>query len=179
MTGLSGRPPDRIDTSVGRLRALTVDDWPVEQALSRDPDVFRWTLYPAELDDEGARSRAERGVLRAQVGDAQRYVVLADETPIGTAGIFVAEDGTPEIFYALLPDGRGRGAATAAAVALSDWAFSVGARTARLWTIVGNSASEAVAARAGFVQAGDEIHLQRGEPKRMKRWIRARDCPAE
>jgi hypothetical protein len=53
-----GTPP-RILTGAFRLRALEIDDWVVEQQLSSDPAVVRWTYYPADLDEARARRRIE------------------------------------------------------------------------------------------------------------------------
>ncbi len=78
----------------------------------------------------------------------------------------------PEVFYALLPQGRGRGAATVAAVALSDWALSLGLAPVLLFTMIGNTTSEAVAARAGFTFAGQDVLDHRGQPAAMRRWTR-------
>jgi len=72
----------------------------------------------------------------------------------------------------LLPQGRHRGAAPAAALALSEWAFSVGVERVLLLTITGNTASETVASRAEFVPDGEEIRDHQGRPTRMRRWAR-------
>jgi hypothetical protein len=108
--------PVEISADPWRLRLLSEADWTLGWALSRDPEVLRWTLYP------------------------------------------------PEAFYALLPQGRHRGAATAAALALSEWEFSVGVKRVLLLTITGNTASEAVATRAGFVPDGEEFRDHQGSP---------------
>lgn len=103
------------------------------------------------------------------------YAVLdADDVALGTAGI-ASSEGDPaaaEVFYALLPQGRHRGAATAAALALSEWAFSVGVERVLLLTIIGNTASEAVARRAKFLPDSEEIRDHQGSPTRMRRWAR-------
>lgn len=36
------------------LRAIEGGDWRVEQDLSRDPDVVRWTLYPPSMTEAQA-----------------------------------------------------------------------------------------------------------------------------
>ncbi len=68
----------------------------------------------------------------------------------GTCGLGRLQEEAPEVFYALTPWGRGRGAATWAVLALVGWAVDHGRPRVRLRIIDGNVASEKVAARAGF-----------------------------
>ncbi|MFC8731361.1 GNAT family N-acetyltransferase [Luteimicrobium sp. NPDC057192] len=163
---LPGDPP-------ARLRVLTPDDWRLEVALSRTPDVPRWTYYPPGLPDDAARLRVARSLDRARDGLAYRYVVVgADEEALGSVGTTIPE-GVPEVFYALLPAGRGRGLATRAVVALADWALAGGHDEVRLYTLEGNEASEAVARRAGFVAADTVTTTARGGAlETMTRWVR-------
>jgi RimJ/RimL family protein N-acetyltransferase len=131
--------------------------------------VVRWTSHPAGLDEAAARARVERSRGNAVV---RRYAIVLNGQGVGLAGIAVRDD--PEIFYALLPAGRGRGAATAAARALADWALEAGARRVMLLTIPGNAASEAVARRAGFAEAGTETRPYRDVPTEMTAWAVSR-----
>jgi len=158
-----------------QLRALSDEDWRLEWTMSRDPEVVRWTLYPPDLTEEAARERVRRARQRADGQVANRYAVLDQNAiAVGTAGI-ACNDTDPheaEVFYALLPHGRHRGAATAAARTLSDWALSSGIERVLLITIPGNNASEAVARRAGFTLNGEETRDHRGAPMLMRRWSR-------
>ncbi|MFG3229847.1 hypothetical protein ACGF07_34380 [Kitasatospora sp. NPDC048194] len=52
----------------------------------------------------------ERGHARSRDGISRCYAVRLDGRSVGTAGIIVTREH-PEVFYALPPDGRGRGAA--------------------------------------------------------------------
>ena len=172
-------PPPTLVGAV-TLRALADEDWPVEQELSADPDVVRWTFYPADLSEEHARERIARGVDASAKRRAQRYVVLAaDGQPLGTCGLGALGTEAAEIFYALLPRARGRGAATEATRLLADWVLSSGYRYAVVVTVEGNDASEAVAARAGFTVADDHEGEHRGRPVTLRRWVRYRPSPAE
>jgi RimJ/RimL family protein N-acetyltransferase len=167
--------PAELAAEGWRLRILSDADWRLEWRMSRDPDVVRWTLYPPDLTEEAARERIQRTLQRAGEQRAARYAVVdTDGIPIGTAGIACNdEDPTEaEVFYALLPHGRHRGAATAAARALSEWALSTGIERVLLITIPGNAASEAVANRASFRPRGEEVRDQRGALTRMLRWVR-------
>lgn len=163
-------PPTELLAEPYVLRAIVSDDWPLEQALSRVPDVVRWTVYPPDLSDDDAQDRIARIEQAGRDGRLRRYRITAGPEVLGTAGISIT--GDPEVFYALLPSGRGRGAATIAARALSDWALDHGAPRVQLLTIPGNTASEAVARRAGFTIEGREIRSQRGTDIEMLRWIK-------
>lgn len=171
----SADPPAEIAADPWRLRLLSDADWKLAWAMSRDPDVVRWTLYPPEITEDAAQRRGRRITESAEQRLSGHYAVLAtDDAAIGTAGI-ASSEGDPaaaEVFYALLPQGRHRGAATAAALALSEWAFSVGVERVLLLTITGNTSSEAVATRAKFVPDGEEIRDHQGSPTRMQRWAR-------
>jgi RimJ/RimL family protein N-acetyltransferase len=168
--------PAEIAADPWQLRLLTDADWNLAWSMSRDPEVVRWTLYPPDMTEDAAHRRSRRITESANRRLSGHYAVLdADHSTIGTAGIASIE-GDPaavEVFYALLPQGRHRGAATAATLALSEWAFSVGVDGVLLLTITGNTASEAVATRAGFVPAGAEIRDHHGSPTRMRRWARS------
>jgi RimJ/RimL family protein N-acetyltransferase len=164
--------PSELIAGRWRLRALSDDDWTLEQAMSRDPEVMRFTLYPPDLSEESARQRVNRTRQRADKRIAGRYAIVDGLVAVGTAGIVMTDTGDAEVFYALLPHGRHQGAATQAARALSEWALSAGAERVLLITIPGNSASEAVARRAGFIVDGEEVREQRGDRIRMTRWSR-------
>jgi RimJ/RimL family protein N-acetyltransferase len=140
------------------LRRLEADDWEVELALARVPDVPPRTMYPADLDEHGARLRAERNVEAADAGSGIRYVIDDGGAAVGTAGIGRSDAGF-EVFYALLPEGRGRGLATAAVRTLASWLADQGERVLWLSALVGNDRSEAVAERCGFVRDHSGSHL--------------------
>ena len=140
---------DLLDAPGARLRLLEPDDWRLEYDLARVPDVPRWTMYPADLDEYGARLRVTRMNEAARAGKGIRYAVEQDGKALGTAGFGRSPDGF-EVFYALKPEGRGRGLATASVRSLVAWLAAQGERAVHLSTLDGNAASEAVARRAGF-----------------------------
>ncbi|MFD7906077.1 GNAT family N-acetyltransferase [Kitasatospora sp. NPDC059747] len=168
---LNPLPPTALRADGIELLELQLADWPLEQQLSRVPDVVRWTFYRADMTEQQARERIELGHARSRDGVSRRYAVRLDGQSVGTAGIIVTREH-PEVFYALLPEARGRGAATAAVRALSDWALDAGADQVVIWTGEGNAASEAVARRAGFLFAGTEVDLDHGEPETLLKWVR-------
>lgn len=167
------RPPAQLAAGPFLLAALTEDDWSVELALSAVPDVVAWTYVPAGLDEATARARLHRQLARTAGGSVQRYVVRdADGAVLGWCGLGALREPEPEVFYALLPRGRGRGAATASVLALVGCAGELGYPSVALMTIDGNVASERVAQRAGFTRGEEVAGEQHGRPVVLRRWTR-------
>jgi len=167
--------PDELTTAGATLRLITMDDWPVEVALAAEPDVVRWTRYPPGLDEGGARARSASRMQGAAARTGGRYIVLDSAgTVAGNAGIAINHQQTPEVFYALLPAGRGRGLATAATRQLADWALATGHDVVALKTIIGNAASERVARRSSFIPVATETATIREVKVRLRRWERTR-----
>jgi RimJ/RimL family protein N-acetyltransferase len=164
--------PDVLDLGTARLRAVREGDWELDYALSRVPDVPRWTYYPAEVGAEEARARVARSLASRADGRGGRFVVECDGSALGTAGIVERIDG-PYLYYAFLPEGRGRGLATDAVRALCTWAFAHGADRVHALTMLENTRSERVLERAAFVRGDVQV-----EPDgiTVTRWSRARDA---
>lgn len=150
------------------LRRLEPDDWLIEVALARTEDVPRWTMYPHDLDEAGARLRAERNVSASERMRGIRYVIINGNDPLGTAGFGRSSDGF-EVFYALLPRGRGRGLVTAAVRSFLIWFSLSGENLVWLSTLEGNVASEAVATRCGFRRDHRGTHVD-GRATMVWRW---------
>lgn len=124
------------------------------------------------MDAEMAMERISTAEKRTAEGLGRRYaIVAADGRGVGTCGIaFGADD--PEISYALLRLERGRGAATEATRLLAEWAFGQAFPRVILRTDEGNSTSEAVARRAGFVPTETHEETTRGERVTVTRWTK-------
>ena len=171
----SPMPPAELNADVFVLRAIEDADWRVEQQLSRDPDVVRWALYPQAMTQAQARARVTRSQRRAAEGVVQRYVIWDGAVALGTCGLGRLDQPTPDAFYALLPFARGRGAATHALRALFGWVALSGRPGLELTTVTGNTASEAVARRAGFHVHRRHPGEHRGEPTVLHTWLRIVD----
>lgn len=156
------------------LRRLEESDWPIELQLAHVEDVPPWTMYPADLDEDGARLRAQRNVRAADAGHGIRYVVDDHGDALGTVGFGKSENGF-EVFYALRPEGRGRGLITAAVTVLTGWLTGQGETVVWLSTLDGNAASEAVARRCGFRRFRSGTHVD-GRPLTV--WTRELSAPA-
>ncbi|WP_426595643.1 GNAT family N-acetyltransferase [Cellulomonas sp. McL0617] len=148
--------PDVLDLPVGRLRSVEPADWRLDHALSRVPDVPQWTYYPAEVSEAEARARIARSIEQRVDGRGGRFVAELEGRPVGTIGVSVRVDG-PHLYYAFLPEGRGRGLATSAVRALTSWAVAHGAPRVHARTMLGNAASERVLERSSFVPVGVEV----------------------
>lgn len=122
---------------------------------SRDAEVFRWTNETPDLTVEQARRAIEKYRARpTHVG------LVADRdtgATLGNIALVFDDDGKKgEMSLWLAPAGRGRGAATAAVIRLTRWAFEAFAQLGRieLQILRGNLASQRVAERAGFTRTG-------------------------
>lgn len=168
-------PPRLVDGDLV-LRELTGDDGWLEQDLSRDPDVVRFTTYPPDLIPEQTAARWERYVAARARGVLVRYVLELAGQAVGTAGAGAGADrGSVEVFYAVLPRARRRRVATQAARLLAGWARAAGATLVELATHGNNTASQGVAAAAGVVRAGYEVRTVKGVETRLVRWRWAPD----
>ena len=169
-------PPDDLEGEDCWLRALSVEDWALEQAMSRDPDVAMWTYYPVDMTEEKSRHRIHDSLERTRRGLERRYAILSGgDEPVGTCGIGALDGDCPRIFYALLPQGRSRGIATSAARLLAEWALAGGYPIVSLETIEGNESSERVASKAGFVPVERYQADHRGETVWLTRWTMTPD----
>lgn len=164
-------PPDVLGGGACSLRALSVEDWALEQAMSRDPDVVKWTFYPVDMTEEESRHRIESSLERTGLGLVRRYAIV-DRTgdPVGTCGIGALQGDCPEIFYAVLPQARNRGIATNATRLLAEWALTNGYAMVSLQTVDGNEASGRVAGKAGFMPVERCQSDHRGETAWLTRW---------
>lgn len=162
--------PERLEGDGVALRLLRESDWPLEQQLSRDADVVRWTTFEADLDEEAARDRVRRGVGIAAAGTGQRWVIEIGGEAHGTVGLAVTGTVGVELYYALLPGSRGQGLVTRAVGLVVRAARTAGYRTIVLSTFPDNTASRATAARCGFVETGVRTITIKDRPQELLVW---------
>jgi len=149
-----GRPTD----GVVALRHLREDDLPLVQRACTDPESARWLPLPVPYTLQSAHDWAlvvTPGEWAAgKVASAAVVDAHTDEL-LGAVGLTLGRDRTGEVGYWTAPWARGRGVAVRAATLHTAWAVSaVGLARVELLTAVGNTASQRVAARAGFVREG-------------------------
>jgi RimJ/RimL family protein N-acetyltransferase len=139
------------------LRPYRPDDEDAVFRACRDAEIQRWISalplpYTTAVAREWVCGQAPRE--RAE-GRGMPTAVEADGEFVGSAGCHLVSGRLgPEVGYWIAPWARGRGYAAEAARALADWALGLGAPRVHLYADVRNTASQAVARRAGFTQEG-------------------------
>jgi RimJ/RimL family protein N-acetyltransferase len=140
------------------LRPYRPDDVDAVHRACQDPAIQYWiTAIPVPYTPEVARTFVEETTVRERAeGRAMSVAIEADGRLVGSSGVYPRSDGRlgPEIGYWVAPWARGAGYAAEAARALADWAIGLGAPRVHLFADVRNTASLAVARRAGFTQEG-------------------------
>jgi putative acetyltransferase len=151
-------PPEGLTAGGLVLRPWTTIDAPALIAAVDDPEIHRWLdaiphpYTPADAEEFLFTTRRDLAEGRG-VGLA----VTGEDGLLGAVGLRLGADnpGVGEVGYWVAAGARGRGVATTAARALSDWAVGdLGLRRVELYAAVGNAASRAVAERAGFALEG-------------------------
>jgi RimJ/RimL family protein N-acetyltransferase len=165
----------RIEADGCVLRPVGEDDVPAIARACLDPEIVHWLPHlpqPYGVDD--ARAFIAQTTEGRLLGREMTLAIAGgDDALLGMVGVRLTED-PPTIGYWLAPEARGRGLATAATRALSEWTFATLAplRLA-LHAEPANHASRRVAEKCGFVRvpgtikgAGDRdlwvFELQRG-----------------
>jgi RimJ/RimL family protein N-acetyltransferase len=139
------------------LRPYRPDDVVTVLRACQDPEIQRWiSAIPLPYTEEAARAWVCEQAPQARTeGRGMPTLVEADGELVGSSGVNLAPGRLgPEIGYWIAPWARGRGYAAEAARALADWAVRLGAPRVHLYADVQNTASQAVARRAGFTQEG-------------------------
>ncbi len=147
------------------LRPYRAEDADAVFAACQDPETLTW--LPA-LPSPYTRADAVDWVTRLAPGE--RAAGLGLPVAIEAAGQLVGSAGVhlrpgrlgPEIGWWSAPHARRRGYAAEAAHALAEWALGLGAVRVHAFIDVDNTASQAVARRAGFREEGRvRVALQR------------------
>jgi RimJ/RimL family protein N-acetyltransferase len=150
-------PPDPMlqDATVG-LRQWREADIPAVVAMSRDPDVLRFTNVPDPYDEDDAAIWLALQPARLRAGDGAAFAIVEPpaDRPLGAIGVRVLHGrGIAELGYHLAPEARGRGLATAAVRLLSAWSLrTLPIARLQLTTHLDNPASQRVAEKAGFTR---------------------------
>jgi RimJ/RimL family protein N-acetyltransferase len=167
---LPALPPARLSDGVVDLRLVEARDWMLDQAMSQDAEIVRWTPMPASLSEQQARERVHQAIGQHATNDRAIWVIERDGERQGRAGLFARPDGAVELFYALLGKARGAGMATRAARLLTNWAVKAGADRVVLTTFPENKASQHTARRAGFRPVGRERRAIKGTERELLLW---------
>ena len=161
-----------------RLVPLLLAHVPSVLATMRDPATLRFTRAPDPVPD----GWVEQWVARFDGYDRHAWALLdGDGAFVGYAvtGPVDHEGAEVELGYAVAPDARGRGVATAALLAMTRWAFEHGIQRTTALVSTQNPASSRVAAKAGFVLEGvlRSVHHRDGERVDLQCWSRLPSDP--
>jgi RimJ/RimL family protein N-acetyltransferase len=150
-------PPAELAVAGLRLRPPTPADGPDALAMLRDPDVAVWNPVPRVVDLASAIDWLARGA-DWSAGDHATFSVLGPDGRLaGTVSLHHVDrdQANADIGYRVAPWARGRGVATAALTAVTDWALaSLALARIQLFHAVANPASCRVAEKAGFLLEG-------------------------
>ena len=158
--------PDRItlDGNGLRLREWADADLPAMVELFDEPEVARWTPWPAPFDLAAARRHLDQARTRRVEGRSIQLAVTTDgRTPLGEVLLFpTGPDGRDpagpdaELGYAIGLAHRGQGLATCAVEVMTGYAIrELAVRHVILHIDAGNAASARVARSAGFRLVGE------------------------
>lgn len=153
--------PITLTTERLLLRPFGPQDTYRVHAACQDPDIQRWTVIPSPYRLTDAELFITK-LAPAGWQDDSVYsfalVLRASEALVGALGVHRrSRPGTYEIGYWGAPDHRGRGYVREAVLGAARWAFtSLGADRMEWRAEVGNTASRAVALRAGFRMEGEQ-----------------------
>jgi ribosomal-protein-alanine N-acetyltransferase len=153
---MAGGHHAELDDGVVQLRSWTLDDaeWYAATAAG-DELIQRYTTESPTITSDQVRSAI---VELHAAPDCRAGYLIADAATGDRLGniALTYENGAGEVVYWLAPEARGRGVATRALLLMSGWAFRTrGLDEIRLWAHIDNSASRAVAERAGYTRDPD------------------------
>lgn len=154
-----------VEAGPVRLRPWREDDVPRIVEACSDPRSRHWlNTLPARYTTDDARTFLHRTTWNAATGHTLSWAVADSATDVLLASLSIMDllgpnPGTGEVGYWAHPDARGRGVMTTAVRAALPHAFApegLGLQRLSLLAAAGNTASRAVATRAGFTQVGVE-----------------------
>jgi RimJ/RimL family protein N-acetyltransferase len=165
-----------------RFEPFTRAHIPLLDVLLGDPDTLRWTRIPEPPPAGFGEDWAGRYEAGRRAGTQEGFAVLGeDDEFLGLALVptIDRETGEAELGYMVAPSARGRGVGTAILRELTAWALREGVQRCELIISAGNTASERVAARAGYVREGHlrSIHLKQGKREDVTVWSRLPSDP--
>ncbi|MEU0450805.1 GNAT family N-acetyltransferase [Streptomyces tendae] len=156
------------------LRTVGPQDTDAVYAACQDPEIQRWTTIPSPYLPEHARGFTEQMVPEGWANDSMFTfgLFLPAGDLVGMLGVTMISLGVGEIGFWGTKEHRGRGYVTEAAVAVSRWAFTERALDRVEWRAeVGNTASRAVAQRAGYTMEGTLRSAINNKGVRRDSWI--------
>ena len=152
--------------------------------LSTDPYVSQTSSLPLDAGEAAALGWIERQHDRLTEGAGFSFCAVdrTSGTPVGTVGLWTRgfPGGRVSAGYSLAPSARGRGVATDARAAVTDFAWSLPPiHRIELFIEPCNEGSRRTAARAGYRHEGllRSHHEIGGQRRDMELWARLRTDP--
>ena len=166
-----------------RLEPFAEAHIPLLDELLGDPDTLRFTRIPEPPPPDFRSDWVRRYEEGRRDGTHEGFAVLDDRGALLGLALVPTIDraaGEAELGYMVAPSARGRGVGTAILRELTAWAFAQGIERCELIISVGNTGSERVAERAGYVREGTlrSIHLKQGKREDVTVWSRLPADPA-
>ncbi len=149
---------------------------------TRRSSATRW--FPSRFRQGFEREWLQRYEEGRADGTREGFAIVEDDGSfLGLALAFgIDREGRElELGYTVTPAARGRGAATWAVRALTEWAVrELDPLRIQLQISADNAASKRVAERAGYVYEGTlrSVHFKQGARQDMEVWSRVPDDPA-
>jgi RimJ/RimL family protein N-acetyltransferase len=149
--------PVTLTTARLVLRPLGPHDTDAVYTAAQDPDIQRWTTIPSPYLPEHAQNFTEllapEGWTTASMFTFGAF--LPDGALTGVLSLTMRSLGTAEVGFWATKEHRGQGYTTEATLAAARWAFTSLSIDRVEWRAeVGNTASRAVAEKAGFTLEG-------------------------
>lgn len=144
-----------LETERLLLRPFEESDAEDLLAAGQDPEILRWMPWASAQTRQTAIDWCTTQA-HADPARAVNFAIVAGDRFAGSAGVGRTDwtDGRAEIGYWIAPWARRKGYAVEATRGVSAYAFEKGMHRMELLVAVGNTASQGVAAKAGFTREG-------------------------
>ena len=178
-------PPIEIEAEGYLMRPFRHEDLPLIEEASSDGLIPLITTVPSDWTPQAGEAFIDRQNSRLSEGEGWSLAIVERRSTraIGQIGLWIPHlhKGRAEIGYWVAASGRGRGAASQAVEAVSDWAFEhLDVDRLSLFIEPGNIASIRSAERAGYRLEGLLRSWERigGLSRDMSSYVRTRSAVA-
>lgn len=151
-----------IQTERLTLRSPRLDDAEaIYKELGCNPAITRYTGWNPYTSIEATQAVLSENIAENESSGLKGFswVIEADGKLAGTVGAYdySSEDNSIELGYSIIESRWGKGYASEAAHAVTDWLLTVeGIDTVKAWVDADNAASIKVLQRAGMIETGEE-----------------------
>lgn len=146
--------PVTLESARVRLDVPTRADAAAITAGCQDPDVVRWTTVPTPYTERDATTFVDALVGPGWASDREYTWAIRRRGSTWLEGVISFRTEHRDLGFWLAPSARGAGLLHEALELVVGWAFDRGAPDVYWECYVGNTASAAVARRAGFSYTG-------------------------